>query len=214
METRIIIADDHRLFRDGLRNLLEKQGNFKVVGEASNGQSLIQMAQSLTPDVIIMDIAMPELNGIEATRKLQLGDLNIKIIILSMHSDRRYVSEAFKAGAMAYLLKDCAFEELLDSIESAMRDSKFLSSRISNIVINDYINIKKSESFAFTILTPREREVLQLIAEGRSTKQIASQLHVSTKTIETHRKQMMNKLDIHSLPELTKFAIQEGITSI
>lgn len=215
MSTKVLIADDHKIVRDGLRTLLEKHPEISVVGEAEDGRETVQLARNLSPEVIIMDIAMPDLNGIEATRQIIGERPGVKVIALSMHSDRRFVSEMLKAGASAYLLKDCAFEELITAIRTVLKNKIYLSPGIAGVVIEDYIRrAPKSESSVFSLLSDREREVLQLMAEGKTTKEIASQLNVSIKTVETHRMNIMTKLDIHSVAELTKYAIREGLTSL
>jgi DNA-binding NarL/FixJ family response regulator len=215
MKLRLLLADDHKLFRDGLRSMLEGQKSIEIVAEASDGQSAVKLAGELLPDVILMDVSMQDLNGIEACRKIVADHPSIKIIMLSMHSDRRYITEALRSGARGYLLKDSTFEEVIAAIRDCTSDKIYLSSRIADIVINDYINLAKSaDSSAYTVLSAREREVLQMLAEGKTTKEIASQLQVSTKTIESHRKQVMDKLDLHSIAELTKYAIREGLTQL
>jgi DNA-binding NarL/FixJ family response regulator len=215
MSTRILLADDHRIVREGLRALIEKQPNMEVVAEAENGRTAVELVQKLHPDVIIMDVAMPDLNGIEATRQIIAKALSVKIIALSMHSDRRFVVEMLRAGASGYLLKDCAFEELVHAIRAVVVNRIFLSPKINDIVIKDYLRLfPKTEFSVFSILTPRQRQVLQLLSEGKTTRQIASHLQVSVKTVETYRQQIMDKLDIHSIAELTKYAIREGLTSL
>ncbi len=213
--TTILLVDDHKLFRDGLRSMLDSHSNLVVIGEAGDGQSAIKLARDLQPDIVLMDITMPDLNGIEAARRITTEAPSIKVIILSMHSDRRYIIEALKSGARGYLLKDSALEEVVSAIDDCRVDKVFLSSKISDFVINDYINIAKTgETSAYTVLSAREREVLQMLAEGKTTKEIAAQLVVSVKTIETYRKQIMDKLDLHSIAELTKYAIREGLTQL
>ncbi len=215
MPTRVVIADDHKMFRDGLRTLLQRHSDIEVVGEAEDGLTTIKLVEELEPDVVIMDISMPELNGIEATRKISNDFPYAKVIMLSMHSDRRFVVEGLKAGAAGYLLKDSAFEELVQVIRKVQEDQVYLSSKINDIILKEYIQmVKKGGASAFTVLSPREREVLQLLAEGKSTRQIAELLKVSVKTIETHRKQIMDKLEIRSVAELTKYAIREGLTAL
>ncbi|HXX57325.1 MAG TPA: response regulator transcription factor [Thermodesulfovibrionales bacterium] len=215
MNIKVLLADDHKIVRDGLRTLLENHPEITVVGEAEDGRETVQLAQKLAPAVVIMDIAMPDLNGIEATRQIISEHPHIKVVALSMHSDRRFVSEMLKAGASAYLLKDCAFEELVNAILTVMKNKIYLSPAIAGVVIENYIrNAPKSEPSVFSLLSDREREVLQLMAEGKATKEIASHLHVSIKTVETHRMNIMTKLDIHSVAELTKYAIREGLTSL
>lgn len=216
MGIRILIADDHKIMRDGLRSLLESQPGMEVVGEAEDGRTTVQLAGKLAVDLIIMDIGMPDLNGIDATRQILSNAANIKVIALSMHSDRRFVAQMFKAGASAYLLKDCAFEELVHAVRVVSSGQVYLSPEIAGSVIEDYvrhISIEDSSS-SFTILTVREREVLQLLSEGRSTKQVASSLNMSVKTVETHRQQIMNKLNANSIADLIKYAIREGLTSL
>jgi DNA-binding NarL/FixJ family response regulator len=215
VKLRILLADDHKIVRDGLRNLLEKDPEIVVVGEAEDGREALQLARKLSPDVVVMDIAMPDLNGIEATRQILAEIPKIKIVALSMHSDKRYVSEMLKAGAAGYLLKDCAFEELSTAIRTIARGKIYLSPGIAGVVLADYIRTgSAADGSAFSLLSDREREVLQLMAEGRTTKEVAAQLHVSVKTIETHRTHIMAKLDIHSIAALTKYAIREGLTSL
>lgn len=215
MPVTVLIADDHRLFRDGLRTLLEKHTNIRVVGETTDGAETVSAAAELKPDIVLMDISMSELNGIEAARRIVSQGSSTRIIMLSMHSDRRFITESLKAGAMGYLLKDCAFDEVLLAVKAVSEGAMYLSSRISESVIKDYVAIAKSvPGSAFSILSAREREVLQLLAEGRSTKETAARLHVSVKTVETHRKQIMDKLDIRSVAELTKYAIREGLTPL
>jgi len=212
---KVLLADDHKIVRDGLRTLLEKNPDIVVAGEAEDGREALQMAQKLLPDVVVMDIAMPDLNGIEATRQILADRSTVRIIALSMHSDKRFVSEMLKAGASAYLLKDCAFEELITAIRTVMKGKIYLSPEIAGVVIGDYIKKDtKADSSVFSLLSDREREVLQLMAEGKTTREVASYLHVSVKTVETHRTNIMTKLDIHSIAELTKYAIREGLTTL
>jgi DNA-binding NarL/FixJ family response regulator len=213
--TRILLCDDHGILRQGLKNLLEQKAGLRVVGEAADGPSAVAGAQALGPDVVIMDISLPKLNGIEATRRILAARPEVKVIILSMHSDRRFVREALKVGAAGYLLKDSAFEELLSAVAAVLEGRNYLSPAIAHIVVEHSLGrVPASDWAAFTVLTPREREVLQLFAEGRSTKQIALHLGLSPKTVETHRMQMMKKLHIHNIAGLTKYAIQEGLVSL
>jgi DNA-binding NarL/FixJ family response regulator len=215
MRTKIILADDHKIIREGLRSLIEKQLDMEVIAEAQDGLTTVNLVQKLQPDVVIMDIGMPEMNGIDATTKITTEYKNVKVIALSMHSDRRFVMQMLKAGAAGYLLKDSAFEELVSAIHAVIAKQHYLSQKITDVVVQEYLqNLPRNESTVFNVLTAREREVLQLIAEGKSTKQIASVLNVSVKTIETHRQQIMEKLDMHSIAQLTKYAIREGLTSL
>jgi two-component system response regulator NreC len=215
MSIRILLADDHKIMREGLRSLLEKKHGMEVVGEAGDGRTAIQLARRLRPDVVIMDLSMPDMNGIEATRRVISELPGVKVVALSIHSDRRFVAEMLRAGASGYLLKDCAFDELEQAIHTVASNRTYLDSAIAGKVVKDYVShLQKTESSAFSNLTAREREVLQFIAEGKTTKQIAHCLNVSVKTIETHRRQIMNKLSVHSIAELTKYAIREGITPL
>jgi DNA-binding NarL/FixJ family response regulator len=215
MMVDILIADDHKIVREGLGALVENQPDMKVVGLAKNGREAVELAVKLTPDVIVMDITMADLNGIEATRLIHKKHPDIKIIALSMHSDRRYVSGMLDAGAFGYLLKDCAFEELINAINDVLKNRFFLSHEITDVVVKDYlIKTSKKSLSDYSTLTDREREVLQLLAEGKSTKQAAEILFVSVKTIEGHRSQIMRKLNVHNIAGLTKLAIKEGLTSL
>ena len=215
MAIRVLIADDHQIMRDGLCNLLEKEGDLEVVGNADNGRTAVHLAETMSPDIVVMDIGMPDLNGIEATRQIQARKPDVKVIALSMHADRRFVIGMLRAGATGYLLKDSAFEELTHAIRTVQSGHRYLSPVIADVVIHEYLSqVDEPSSSLSSELTPREREVLQLLAEGHSTKDIADALHVSRKTIETHRAQIMEKLDLHSIAELTKYAIREGLTAL
>jgi DNA-binding NarL/FixJ family response regulator len=209
------LAEDHRITREGLVNLLQERPDMEVVGEAENGREAVKLAGELSPDLVIMDVTMPDLNGIDATRIITSGSNNTKVIALSMYSDKQFVQGMMQAGASGYLLKDCAFEELVSAIQAVIQGDTYLSPGIAGIVVQDYLNkLTTDRSSADTVLTNREREVLQLIAEGKSTKEIAARLSVSVKTVETHRRQIMEKLGIFSIAELTKYAIREGLTSL
>jgi len=215
MTTRLLLADDHQIMREGLKSMLAKEPGLKVVAEAENGYQTLEMAREHRPDVIIMDVAMPDMNGIETTRALLAENLASRIIGLSMHSDHHFVTEMLKAGASGYILKQSAFEELVSAIAAVMAGKTFLSSSIVDVVVQNYVHqLSESDSPAYSQLTNRERQVLQLLAEGRSTKDIAYALNLSVKTVETHRSKIMNKLGIQSLAGLIKFAIREGLTSL
>lgn len=215
MTIQILLADDHKITRDGLKALLENQKNMAVIGEAENGRKAVRLALELKPDVIVMDINMPELNGIEATRQIKAELPEAKIIALSMYSDKRYVVGMLKAGVSGYLLKNCAFDELVSAISAVVNNQNYMSPKIADTVMKDYANIlESSDTSPASLLTAREREVLQLIAEGLKTKDIATRIHVSIKTVETHRQQIMRKLNAKSVAELTKIALREGLTSL
>jgi len=216
MAIRVLIADDHKIMLAGLRSLLEKQTDIEVVAEAENGRKAVQLAIENKPDVVVMDVSMPDLNGIEATKQIVEGLTDTRVIALSMHSDKRFVMGMLRVGASGYLLKDCASQELANAIHQVAEGKKYLSPEITGVVIDDYVlgGPLGDDTTVSSVLSAREREVLQLIAEGWSTKQIASHLYVSIKTIETHRRQIMRKLGLHSIADLTKYAIREGLTSI
>lgn len=211
----IIIIDDHKIMRDGLRALLEKEKNLQVIGEAGDGRTGIKLAQELSPDVVIMDVSMPDMNGIEATRQIKTNDPTIKVIALSMYSDRQFIAGMIIAGASAYLVKDCAFEELARAVFTVTSGEMYISPSITHTLVKDYSQqLSKCDTSAFSILTAREREIVQLIAEGKNLNEIARELYISVKTAETHRRNIMCKLDVHSVAELTKYAIREGITFV
>ena len=215
MSLRILLADDHRIMREGLRSLLEKQPDMEVIAEAENGRTTVRLSRELKPDVVIMDIAMPDLNGIEATRQIVAESPGVKVTALTMLSDMKFVREMLSAGASGYLLKDSAFEELGNALRTVTNNQTYLSPKIASLVVKDYLgSISTDDSSTSPVLTNREREVIQLFAEGKTTKQIASCLYVSIKTVETHRKNIMDKLGFSSIAELTKYAIREGLTSL
>lgn len=212
---RILLADNHRLFCEGLRTLFATCPGMEIVGEAANGRMAVRLARELSPDLVIMDIGMPELNGIEATRQIRSELPQVKVLAVSMHSDRQYVSGMLTAGASGYVLKDSAFTELADAIAIVSRGGRFLSPDIVGVVVDDYVTrVAPGPESPAAKLSDREREVLQLMAEGHRTADIADRLHISRKTVETHRKSLMLKLELHSVADLTKFAVREGITSL
>jgi len=215
MAIKVLIADDHQIVRQGLRTLLEREPDLKVVAQSEDGRTTVRLARELAPEVIIMDVAMPDLNGIEATRQIVTERPQVKVIALSMYADRRFVVNMLKAGASGYLLKDCAYEELVRAIRVVLAHKTYLSPGVTDIVVKDYVQGATDQGASvFSLLSPREREVLQLMSEGKSTNTIADSLHVSVKTVETHRQQVMHKLNIHNVAGLTKYAIREGLTSV
>jgi DNA-binding NarL/FixJ family response regulator len=215
MTIRIVLAEDHQLMRQGLKSLIEGQPGMEVVGEAMDGRTAVQLARKLVPDLVIMDISMPDLNGIEATRQVVAVAAGVKVIGLSMHSDKKFISEMLAAGASGYLLKDCAFAELADAVRTVHSNQVYLSKMITSIVVEDYLRqLATGKESGGSLLSVREKEVLQMVAEGQNTKEIASRLEVSVKTVETHRQRIMQKLDLHSVAELTQYAIREGLTQL
>ncbi len=216
MTIRMILADDHKIIRKGLISLLKDQPDIEVVGEAEEGREAIYLARELQPDLIIMDVTMPGLNGMEATRQLISEMQGLNVIALSMHRESRFVVGMLEAGAKGYLLKDCDFDELIQAIKTVAGGRTYLSPEISDIVVEGLVSSLEQGRLpsATSTLTPREREVTQLLVEGFSTRKIAERLYVSVKTVESHRQNIMQKLHLKSLSELTKFALREGITSL
>jgi two-component system, NarL family, response regulator NreC len=212
MSIKIILADDHAMLRDGLSRSFEQEKDIIITGQASDGYAAIELVKELSPDLVIMDIGMPGLNGIETTRQITKDYPQIKVIGLSMHSSDKYVREMFRAGASGYLLKNCAFEELVEAVRAVMSGKTYISPAIGDMVIKEYTSKENEEKSVFSILSQREREVLQLLAEGKTTKQIGQILFISPKTVEAHRLRIMDKLQIDNIALLTKFAIQEGLT--
>ena len=213
MSIKVLIADDHAIVRHGLCRSIQQQEDMEVVGQARDGHSAVELVRELAPNVVLMDVSMPTLNGIEATRAILRDSPNTRVIALSMHSAKQFVREMFRAGATGYLLKDCEFDELVQTIRLIADGQTYISPSISRIVVENYThNATDDKESAFAVLTQREREVLQLMAEGHSTKQIAMRLFISPKTVEAHRLRIMDKLDIDNVALLTKYAIQEGLT--
>jgi len=212
---RILLADDHTILRSGIRSLLEDEPGLSVIGEAEDGRTAVAMACKLKPDVAIMDIAMPLLNGLEATRQIKMQCPGVKVLILSMHDNEEYIRQVLEAGAMGYILKDAAARELISAIQSVYRGEAVLSPAVTRLVIEDYLRWGGTRPQEETdSLSPREREVLQLIAEGYTNKQIAEILSISIKTVQAHRNNLMQKLDLHDRGELIKYAIQKKIIEI
>ena len=212
---RILLADDHTVMRNGLRALLEHQPNLEVVGESENGRHTVEVSASLKPDVVIMDIGMPILNGIEATKQIVNQHPAISVIMLSMHSDETYVMRALTAGARAYLLKDSAAGDLISAIEAVSHGKSFFSPKVSRILAEDYIRVlkQKGATDTYDLLTSREREILQLLAEGRTNKEVSTALNISPYTVETHRGHILQKLSLHNSAELVLYAVRKGIIS-
>ncbi len=212
---RILLADDHTVMRAGLRLLLERHEDFEVVGEAADGRQAVDIATELKPTVVVMDIAMPQLNGVEAARQILNRDPDTAIVMLSMHSDESYVLRSLKAGARAYLLKDSAEADLVSAIQAIIEGKSFFSPGVRALLKEDYIHrlAKFGADDTYELLTAREREVLQLVAEGRSNKEVAALLNLSLYTVETHRTHILQKLNLHSVPDLILYAVRKGIIS-
>ena len=211
----ILLVDDHDILRGGLAAVLNKEPDMEVIGEAEEGRGALDMARKHKPDVAVMDVTMPHLNGIDATAQICREVPDTKVLALSMHGESKFVSRMLEAGAKGYLTKSCSPEELLNAVRTVNSGKIYLSPKIATVVIQDYINPNKTGSGpSLDALSSREREVLQLFAEGKTTKQIAMMMHLSPKTIETHRSHIMDKVGIHSIAELTKFSLREGLTSL
>ena len=214
-QTRVLLADDHTLIRAGLRLVVDRQPEFSVVGEAADGRQAVALAQSLKPDIVVMDIGMPELNGIEACRQIRESLPETQVVMLSMHSDEGYVLRALKAGARAYLLKDSAEADLARAIRAASDGKSFFSHAVGKVLLEDYMRTlqRTGAEDSYELLSGREREILQLVAEGKSSKEIANLLNLSVHTVETHRARVMQKLKLRGVPELTLYAVRKGIIS-
>jgi DNA-binding NarL/FixJ family response regulator len=212
-EIRVLLADDHTVMRAGLRLLLERQSDLSVVGETADGHQAVAMAEAQKPDVVVMDIAMPRLNGIEAARQIISKHSKTAVVILSMHSDESYVMRALKAGARAYLLKDSAEADLIHAIRAVSQGKSFFSPAVSKMLLEDYVHQlqRRGEDDTYELLTTREREILQLIAEGKANKEVAEFLNLSLYTVETHRAHILQKLGLHSTPDLILYAVRKGI---
>jgi DNA-binding NarL/FixJ family response regulator len=212
---RVLLVDDHTFFRQCLRSQLEKRPDIEIIGEANDGRVAVELVRKLLPDIVIMDVCMPNLNGIEATRHIRSEFTQVKVIGLSSYCDIVYVAGMFKAGASDYMLKDCSSEELVESIRAVSRGETYLSPKVNQTIISDYNKLLSEKNHKLLErLSVREREVLQLLTEGKSAKQIALELHVGIKAIESNRRRIMEKLDIYDIPSLVKFAITSGITSL
>jgi DNA-binding NarL/FixJ family response regulator len=212
---RILLADDHTVVRDGLRALLERESDMTVVAEAADGRESVLLAETESPDVVVMDLAMPNMNGMEATRRILAGNARVGVVILSMHQDESYVLGSLKAGAKGYLLKDSLRGEVVEAIRAVSQGRSFLTRKIARILQEDYISRLRQRGLEdrYDLLSDREREILQMIAEGRANKEVANLLNISPTTVETHRGHILQKLDIHSVPELILYAVRKGIIS-
>jgi two-component system, NarL family, response regulator NreC len=212
---RILLADDHVVMRTGLRALLERQPNLEVVGESENGREAIELVTSLRPDVVVMDVGMPVLNGIEATKTIVTQHPTVAVVILSMYVDESYIMRALKAGARGYLLKDSAPADLINAIQAVSQNKSFFSPKVSRILAEDYVRVLKQKGAvdSYDLLTSREREILQLIAEGKGNKEVAAALNISPYTVETHRSHILEKLNLHNPAELILYAVRKGIIS-
>jgi DNA-binding NarL/FixJ family response regulator len=212
---KIFIADDHKMIREGLRTLLVSMAGFSVIGEAGTGADAVRMTRELQPDIVLMDINMPDLNGIDATRQIHAENPFVKILTLSMYTDRQFAQDMLKAGASGYIIKGSAFAELVEAIRTVMSGHRYLSPPIAEMLLEDYIGRLETRPVdEKEVLTSREREVLQLLSEGKSNRHIADMLCINVNTVDTHRKHISDKLGLHSIAELTKYAINKGITSL
>jgi len=214
MKTKVFLVDDHGMMRSGLKALLQGDESLEIVGEADQGRSAVQLIAKSSPEVVVMDLRMPDMNGIEATRQIVAGNPAAKVIGLSANTDRQSVVEMLRAGAKGYVIKESAFEELAMAIKMVLTDKIYLSPAVTNLVVEDWVQGEEAAVSVFGVLSAREREVLQLIAEGKATKEVAAVLNVSLKTAESHRRNLMEKLHVESVAELTKYAIREGITEL
>lgn len=216
MNTRILLVDDHQIMREGLMSLMAGEPDLEVVGDASDGRQAVQMAKRLKPDLVVMDISMPGLSGIEATRQI-LEELDrVRVLALSMHADPRFVAGALEAGAHGYMIKDCTSRELLECIRTVAEGGTYLSPQVAEVVVKGFVRRLGEETGTppASVLTPREREVLQLLVEGHTVKAIAERIHLGVKTVETHRRNIMEKLGLKNMVDLIKYAMREGVVSL
>jgi DNA-binding NarL/FixJ family response regulator len=215
MSVRVLLVDDHRMMREGLRALLAGEPDIEIVGEASDGRTALDLVRTLAPDVVVMDVGMPELNGVEATRRIRTEHEGVRVIALSTHADKRYVHHMLEAGACGYVLKIAAHDELLRAVRAAGLGKTYLSPEIAGLVVARSTSADaRREVSAYSTLGAREREVLQLVTEGKTSAEVAQQMHISIKTVETHRRNIVQKLGLHGTAELTKYAVREGLTSL
>ncbi len=213
----VLLADDHTIFRQGLKRLLDENPRFAVTGEAADGRETLEMVKAQKPRVVLMDITMPGLSGLEAARRISKMSIGTNVLVLSVHADEEFIARAFESGAVGYILKDIRAPDLFEAIESASQGRRYLSPAISDTIVSEYLRLRRERSEAespFQILTAREREILRLLTEGKSSKEIARELNVSPKTVETHRANIMRKLDIHNIADLVRYAISQGIVEV
>ncbi|MGE5428837.1 MAG: response regulator [Methylococcaceae bacterium] len=214
MSIKIIISDDHQLFRDGIANLLSSASQIEIVAQAENGNEVIAKAILYKPDIIIMDLSMPNINGVDATRILRKELPKTKVLVLTMHAEKNYIKAALEAGAFGYLFKDCSYDQLLEAINTVYQGKKYLSNKITEILISDYLDKDEEQDINNIDLSKREAEILKLLAEGKSTREIAEILFISVKTVGTHKQHIFEKLNFQSIPDLIKYAIKKGIVGI
>jgi DNA-binding NarL/FixJ family response regulator len=214
MAIRILITDDHQLFREGIMNLLAASPQIEIVGQAENGQEAIEKAKMLKPDIVIMDLTLPIINGVDATRILHKELPQTKVLVLSMHAEKNYIKEALEAGAFGYLFKDCTYDQLIDAINTVYQGKKYLSNKITEVLIQDYLNKEEENTDNDQDLSERESEILKLIADGKSTREIADLLFISVKTVGTHKQHILEKLNLKSTAGLIKYAIKKGIVGL
>jgi len=215
MSVRLLLVDDHKMMREGLAALLHDVPDIQIVGEANDGREAIDLIRTLHPDVVVMDVGMPELNGVEATRRIRAEFDGVRVIALSTHTDKRYVHHMLEAGANGYVLKISAHEELIRAVRAASQGRTYLSPEIAGLVVERSTSANAGcETSAYSTLSSREREVLQLVAEGKTSAETAKEMHISVKTVETHRRNIVQKVGLHGTAELTKYAIREGLTSL
>ena len=215
MNIRMLLVDDHKMMREGLRALLQSVPDFEIVGQAADGREALDLVRTLSPDIVVMDVGMPELNGVEATRRIRTEHPGVKVIALSTHTDKRYVLHMLEAGASGYVLKIAAYDELLRAVRAVSLGKTYLSPEVAGAVVERSTSPHDGSAVsAYSTLGSREREVLQLVAEGKTSAETAKEMHISTKTVETHRRNIVQKLGLHGTAELTKYAVREGLTSL
>ncbi|MDP3441472.1 MAG: response regulator transcription factor [Ignavibacteria bacterium] len=214
MTIRILITDDHQLFREGIANLLSASTHIEIVAQAENGQEAIEKAKKLKPDIVIMDLNLPVINGVDATRILHQELPKTKVLVLSMHAEKSYIKEALEAGAFGYLFKDCTYDQLIEAINTVYQGKKYLSAKITEVLIHDYLSKEEEVHDNSEELSERESEILKLMAEGKLTREISDMLFISVKTVGTHKQHILEKLNLKSTADLIKYAIKKGIVGL